>query len=142
MAAKDAQDMSGVLAVLWDPRWLNLKAYELIVGVLVSSFIRGYEDKVHFLNLYALHKDRISFWDTLVAGDLLKIGSLIIVGDYNATMSRDEIWGCRAKRDPLAERLIDIFDNNNLVDIRPSPLAPTWCNGREGDQNIGKRLDR
>jgi hypothetical protein len=34
------------------------------------------------------------------------------------------------------------FSSNNLIDIKPTKLIPTWRNGRCGQEAIARRLDR
>jgi hypothetical protein len=36
----------------------------------------------------------------------------------------------------------NLFDKNNLVDVQPTDLVPTWRNGRSGTHSIQKWLDR
>jgi hypothetical protein len=36
----------------------------------------------------------------------------------------------------------DLFASNNLFDVQPSCLVPTWRNGRSGTAAIARRLDR
>lgn len=63
-------------------------------------------------------------------------------GDYNVVLSRNECQRPKCCPDPLSEHLCTLFYDNHLVDIYPSPIVPTWHNGRSGDAYIGKRLDR
>lgn len=44
--------------------------------------------------------------------------------------------------DALSDFLYTLFYENYLVDISPTPLFPTWNNGRGGMEYIAKRLDR
>jgi hypothetical protein len=44
--------------------------------------------------------------------------------------------------DPLAIFFKEIFLKNHLVDILPADVVPTWRNGRIGEDEISKRLDR
>lgn len=53
----------------------------------------------------------------------------------------DECWGLHCRKDPLQDRLEQFFYENNLMDIMPSPMSPTWHNGRSREHHIGKRLD-
>jgi endonuclease/exonuclease/phosphatase family metal-dependent hydrolase len=82
------------------------------------------------------------FWNKVVASGLLAHNNLIVVGDFNLTMSVGEIWGDSAQPDPLADYFKELFMDVGLVDILPDALAPTWRNGRSGSDNISKRLDR
>jgi hypothetical protein len=44
--------------------------------------------------------------------------------------------------DSLAYLFKALFIKNNLVDVVPVEVVPTWCNGRSGDDGIEKRLDQ
>jgi endonuclease/exonuclease/phosphatase family metal-dependent hydrolase len=73
---------------------------------------------------------------------LLALDDLILAGDMNFTTSSEEIWGESALADPLAGFFKEIFTKNNLVDVAPAEVVPTWRNGRSGTEGISKRLDR
>jgi hypothetical protein len=53
-----------------------------------------------------------------------------------------EIWGSRARPDPLANYFSSMFSSTNLVDIVPEVISPTWRNGRLGSDMISKGLER
>jgi hypothetical protein len=72
----------------------------------------------------------------------LAVKSLIIARDLNLTTSSREIWGERAKIDPLSKFYKHLFSKNTLVDLKLVELLPTWRNGRVGSTDISKRLDR
>jgi hypothetical protein len=42
----------------------------------------------------------------------------------------------------LAGYYKSLFQKNCLVDFVPVEIVPTWKNGRVGDDNIAKQLDR
>jgi len=65
-----------------------------------------------------------------------------MMGDYNAILEDDEKSGLKAKNDPLADRIRDLFFEQRMRDIRVVELTLTWSNGRKGEAYIGKRLDR
>lgn len=44
--------------------------------------------------------------------------------------------------DPLAVKLKMIFNDNNMIGIRPHTTVPTWYNGRAGTQHIAKIIYR
>jgi endonuclease/exonuclease/phosphatase family metal-dependent hydrolase len=73
---------------------------------------------------------------------MLVHGDLIIVGDMNFTTNSKAFWGVTALVDPLAAFLkVFFFVFNQLVDISPTKVVPTWRNGRTGVDEIVKRLD-
>ena len=63
-------------------------------------------------------------------------------GDLNFTLTAREIWGDRARLDPLDDTLTDMFVASRLVDMVPNQMTPTWRNGRVGSQGVTKRIDR
>jgi hypothetical protein len=73
---------------------------------------------------------------------LLAHNDLIMAGDMNFTTSTEEVWGTSALVDSLAGFFKALFIKNNLVDVVPIEVVPTWHNGRSGDDGIAKRLDR
>jgi hypothetical protein len=83
-----------------------------------------------------------SFWSQLEDSGLLSLTNLIIGGDLNLFFEIDESWGDVHLPEPSGVRFKEIFSNNNLLDIRPTVLSPTWRNGRSGPNAIARRLDR
>jgi endonuclease/exonuclease/phosphatase family metal-dependent hydrolase len=79
---------------------------------------------------------------SLNAKGLLALENLILAGDLNFTISPEEVWGEMALADPLADFFKNLFLSNHLVDVMPAVLLPTWRNGRRGEEEIQKRLDR
>lgn len=142
MAATEANGLSGGFAVLWDPRWINAVTFRCLGGILVVAKYRGYVDCFHILNVYALYKNRDSFWNLFFASGIWKIETLLIAGDLNCTLGPDEVWGKGKNSDPIGEKIREAMLHNNLVDICPNFLAPIWDNGRAGEAYIAKRLDR
>lgn len=61
--------------------------------------------------------------------------------DLNLTLSSGEIWGERARLDPLSDFFSSMFASTGFVDISPSLICPTWRNGCSGIEGISKRLD-
>ena len=92
--------------------------------------------------MYARYKERKYFWEEFDAIGVLRLKNLIICGDMNFTLFSNEVWGAPAPLDLLGSFLQDLFFRNNLVDIHPKKLIPTWNNNHQGDKGGGKRLDR
>jgi hypothetical protein len=73
---------------------------------------------------------------------LLAIPNLILGGDLNFILSADEHWGGPFLPGPAEATYKEIIASNNLIDIQPIRLVPTWRNGRAGPDAIARRLDR
>lgn len=108
----------------------------------MSGFVRAHKSQIHVVNTYAPYFNRQTFWQRVVHLDILKVGLLIVVGDFNCTLIGEEGWGMHCQHDPLVDFIADIFSTHQLKDIRPHKLCPMWFNGRKGVEYIAKRLDR
>ena len=111
-------------------------------GILLEGRVQGIVDMVHLVNMYARYKERKYFWEEFDAIGVLRLKNLIICGDMNFTLFSNEVWGALAPLDLLGSFLQDLFFRNNLVDIHPKKLIPTWNNNHQGDKGGGKILDR
>lgn len=142
ISAMEANGQSGGLAAIWDPQWIIAKAYSCIAGILISAQIRGQNRPINILNVYAPYKNRSIFWDCLFESEILDVESLLIAGDLNITLSRDEIWGNNKNQDAIAVKIRNEFLCRNYIDILPAKILPTWENGRIGSAYVAKRIDR
>jgi len=70
------------------------------------------------------------------------VKDLIIAEDLNLTTSSEEIWGENTRAYPLSNFFKHLFSKNNLVDLAPVEVMPTWRNERLGSYGIEKHLDR
>eukprot|EP00253_Pinus_taeda_P024864 PITA_24864 len=142
MVATGANGLSGGLAALWDPNWIDAKAFKCCAGIMLSATVRGHAQCLNLLNVYAPYKNRTPFWDNFFASGILDMDSLLIAGDLNVTLSPNECWGNCRDRDPLSEKIRMGLLSRNLVDVCPVQLKPTWDNGRLGPAFIAKRINR
>lgn len=60
-------------------------------------------------------------------------------GDLNHTCSASEVWGHSAKMDDMAGFFSKFYEENELVDIAPVKMRPTWTNGRCGRDEVHKK---
>lgn len=60
----------------------------------------------------------------------------------NHTSSAFEVWGYTAELDDLPDFFSKFYVENDLIDILPVKMRPTWSNGRCGRAGVHKRLDR
>lgn len=91
ISATDDVGLSGGLAVIWDPRWIIVKAYKCLAGILISAHVRGLNFRFNILNIYAPFQNKSDYWVRLFASKVFDIGSLLIAGDLNLTLSSDEV---------------------------------------------------
>eukprot|EP00253_Pinus_taeda_P002472 PITA_02472 len=142
METSEAKGLSGGLAVLWDPSWINAKAYKCFAGILITVVIRGYSSPINILNIYAPYKNRSHFWEKFFDSEIFDIDSLMIAGDLNITLCPEEQWGKCKNRDPLSDRIKYELLHRNLGYVVPTKMMPTWNNGRAEEAYIAKRIDR
>jgi len=95
-----------------------------------------------FLNLYGPCQNRITLWKSIVDSGILSIPNLILVGDLNIILAEEEVWGGSGNIKNMDDFFKTLFQMNNLVDIKPTKLKPTWRNGRSRQDAIARRLDR
>jgi len=101
MASTTVVGLFGGLVALWDPRWVNVREFSCFVSILLDGYIRGLKGHIHILNVYAPYKDRVVFWDKLIASRILELVSLIITGHLNCTIGLEEVWGRSKKVDTM-----------------------------------------
>jgi endonuclease/exonuclease/phosphatase family metal-dependent hydrolase len=95
-----------------------------------------------FLNVYGPCSNRPLFWKLLAESGLLSIPNLVLGGDLNIILSAEEHWGGTYLPGHPEASYRSLFAANNLIDVQPTCLAPTWRNGRTGKDAIARRLDR
>jgi hypothetical protein len=141
-AAASSLGNSGGLLVAWNPDLLSLNSFMTKGGILLSGRYLPTGQEMAFLNVYGPCSNRPHFWNQLAASGLLSLPNLILGGDLNIILSADEHWGGPYLPGHSETSYKAIFAANNLTDIKPLSLAPTWRNGRSGNAAIARRLDR
>ena len=139
----DVRGHSGGLAVGWNTLSISLtNAWGLnsVLGVDLKSVELGFS--VTVFNVYGPYLNRVPFWDGLFQHSFMNRESVIIGGDLNFSLGHSEIWGPHAQEDSLAGYFTQKLVENNLLDIEPIKLKPTWRNNRGGDRRVAKRIDR
>ena len=96
---------------------------------------------LNLVNVYGPYTNRKVFWDIMDDSGLLMNHVLILVSDLNFMLSLKEFWLAIPHQDPLRDYFINLFDKNNIVDINPVKLIPTWSNKRKGSEVVAKRLN-
>lgn len=138
----DAIGLSGGTLLTWNPCMANLRAYNSCAGIMVEGFFKGFPHQICIFNVYGPYSHRVDFWDWIKASGILSDDYTIVAGDLNFTISARDIWGHGRSVDPLADYFIRYFENENLTDVKPAILSPTWSNKRTGPKGLAKRLDR
>jgi exonuclease III len=138
----DSIGLSGGLLSAWNPRKANFKAFLTKAGILLEGVVKDTNIKVRLINCYGPYADRVGFWEDLKRIGIFNEENLILGGDLNFTTSSREVWGAKARVDPLQLFFSHLVQNEGLVDVEPIKILLTWRNGRKGQDYIAKRLDR
>jgi endonuclease/exonuclease/phosphatase family metal-dependent hydrolase len=96
---------SGGLLVAWDPIMFELEPFLCCGGILMTGTCCANKRQVNLLNVYGPCTDRLAFWTKVSTLGLLAKPNLIVAGDFNFTLSTNEIWGDSALPDPTALQL-------------------------------------
>eukprot|EP00253_Pinus_taeda_P005268 PITA_05268 len=141
--ALDASGHSGGLAIGYKEgrmKILNHWGLKNTLGLEVLS--PDFPFPLTIVNVYGPCQSRDSFWDDLMSKSVMNNLMMILGGDLNFSLRRNEAWGPSAREDPLAEFFHNLISEHNLIDPAPVKLKPTWRNRRVGGDRIAKRLDR
>jgi hypothetical protein len=72
------------------------------------------------------------FWNQVADSGLLTKDNLILVGDFNLTLSSEEVWGGNSivghSDGYYAGFYKAFFQEKHLIDLIPDKLVPTWRN--------------
>jgi hypothetical protein len=128
--------------VTWDPDIFELRSYLSTGGILLKGRFLATGQEVAFLNVYGPCSNKPYFWNQLANSGLLSLPNLILGGDLNFILKAEEHWGGSFQPGPTEATYREIFATNNLIDVQPLCLMPTWRNGRTGSEAIARRLDR
>lgn len=85
MVAKDVFRRSGGLAVLWDLRWDVLKDFSFFAGIIMTNSLRGFNHRVHVVNIYAPYLEKANFFRQMEFCGILTLDRSILVGDFSYT---------------------------------------------------------
>jgi hypothetical protein len=141
-AAASSLGNSGGLLVAWDPDLFVLRPFLSKGGILLTGRYLPTGQEMAFLNVYGPCSNRPLFWKLLAESGLLSLPNLILGGDLNIILAAGEHWGGPFLPGPTEASYRELFASNNLIDVQPPCLVPTWRNGRTGKEAIARRLDR
>ena len=123
--ASDACGLSGGLLAGWDPHLVRCKDFSSLAGIVLKATFKGMAETFTVINCYGPYIHRTSYWNSLVSGGILGLPNLLLDGDLNFTLSSIEVWGQKARLDPLASYFSQLISGNKLVDLSMDPSAPT-----------------
>ena len=86
--------------------------------------------------------NRVPFWNSLLNKDFVTNREVILGCEFDLFLGCAEVWGSKIVLDALESFFINAFVQNDLLDISPIKLSPTWRNKRTGENRVSKRLDR
>ena len=107
-----------------NPLVCNMNPYKTCASILLEGNIKGFNQVINLLNMYAPYKDKRTFLENIESSGLLNLQNLILDGDLNFTMHSFEYWRMQSSMDSLCFLKI-FFHRNKLVDIVPHKLSPT-----------------
>ena len=126
----------------WNPLLVHCKSFLSLVDILLKTSIKGITEVFSIINCYGPYSHRTIFWDNVFAGGLFSLPNLLMAWDLKFTLSSSEIWGTRARPDPLSSYFYQLITRNNLVDLNMCAPILTWSsNGRVGDDGVRQRLN-
>lgn len=137
----NAVGLSGGTLVSSNPDMAKMQVYNTCARVMLEGFMKGFSYQVRIFNIYGPYCRRVEFWDRVKTFGILSSDHTIIAGDLNFTISEGEVWGCGKSVDPLADYIVNLFEEVNPIDVKPAILSPTWSNRHIGSAGIAKRLD-
>jgi hypothetical protein len=95
------------------------------LGCLLNFFSKDWIISSPFL-IYIVPKQDVKIFKTVPAVfECLHYKSLIIRGDLNLTLRKEELWGHLARSDVLANFFLCKFEMAGLVDVKLVVLKPT-----------------
>lgn len=86
----------------WNPNVGYFSPFSIGGCILLEGTIRGFNYPAKIFIVYNPYFDKQLFWDGLLSFGILNDPSLILEGDLNLTVLVNEVWGQRAKSNPLA----------------------------------------
>jgi hypothetical protein len=128
----------GGLLASWDPSIYTLVPSLTIGGLLLACSCLSSKREIALLDCYVPCVEKRRFWTLVADSGMLSVRNLIIAGDLNLTLSLGETWGGSASAGSLEGFFKALFQNQNLIDIEPRKVVPTWRNRRSGSDAIWK----
>lgn len=111
-------------------------------GLFADIFNPDLNKQFKILNVYGPYVGKEAHWNKILGYQWFQDDNLILGGDLNLTVHKDEIWGSQGRVDKLSHFFLDRFKACNLIDVESVSLKPTRFNNRERADDIQKRLDR
>lgn len=117
-------------------------SYVIEAGLFADIFNPDLNKQFKILNVYGPYVGKEAHWNKILGYQWFQDDNLILGGDLNLTVHKDEIWGSQGRVDKLSHFFQDRFEACNRIDVESVSLKPTRFNNRERADDIQKRLDR
>ena len=124
--AIDASGLSRGLLAGWNPLLVHCKDFTSLAVIILKATFKVLSDTFTVINCYGPYTQRTVYWNNLVVGGLLRLPNLLLARDLNFTISSSEVWGSKARIDPLAPFFTQLISCNKLVDLSMNLPGPTW----------------
>ena len=121
--AQSGRGHTGGIAIRWNQstiRCTNSWGSPSGLGVHISWVAENLN--LNIVNIYGPYNDRVEFWDSFKNSDISRKENMIIGGDLNFTLGAHEIWGLKARTDPLSPFFSNLLQNLKLIDLDPQKL--------------------
>jgi hypothetical protein len=92
-----------------------------------------------FINVYGPYDNKVSFWEGMLSQEFVR-RNIVMDGDLNFSMRKDEIWEGVSFHDPLANYFLNKAEVG-LLDVELVKLIPTWRNMRLGEDRVAKEIN-
>jgi hypothetical protein len=132
----------GELTIGWNTRTIKLKkSWGFESGLGVKICLKDLGSMLLVLNVYGPYHECVPLWESFLNITFMNSDGLILRNDLNFSMGVAEIWGPRARPDPLSDFFSHIMGENVLIDVALTKHSPTWRNKRVGEDQIAKRIN-
>lgn len=106
--------------------------------------INASQPLVRFTGFYGepKHEERIHSWMLLKRLAGASLGAWCVGGDFNEILKDGEKFGGPPRAPFLINNFREALSSCDLTKIPGQGEAPTWCNGRTGEDRVSCKLDR
>lgn len=108
---------------------VNLLPYVKLLFLIwvfgLSSLLVAFGPTISVIYCYGPYQAKLKFWDYFFEMDFLREYKVIVRGDLNFNLNRDEVWEYPIRLDPMNEYFKYKIEMVGLIDLDPMKLVPT-----------------